>query len=229
MEVIEHMDRSWQMHSHGLDVGQAHVGGDGLDLGVGGTQSFPEGIQGIGALAVADEDHGAGVEIEYDRQVMMAFADADFVDGDASQMFELGLGKMPLEVAFLNVLDRIPADTEVSGNILDGHALRQFQGVALEGVRVAKTRVGKRELHLPRDLAVVALDARDVEEQANAFGTDRHQAKQPRLTAMGGDVGRVTNRTAQGRSILFDGEHHSAFEVVGANMAVAANTERLIE
>src|SRR5262249_20518118 len=160
---------------------------------------------------------------------MMAFADADFVDGDASQMFELGLGKMPLEVAFLNVLDRIPADTEVSGNILDGHALRQFQGVALEGVRVAKTRVGKRELHLPRDLAVVALDARDVEEQVNAFGTDRHQAKQPRLTAMGGDVGRVTNRTAQGRSILFDGEHHSAFEVVGADMAVAAHAGRLIE
>ena len=49
----------------------------------------------------------------------------------------LGLAKRREQVALLDVLDQVPADVQVLGHVADGHAPRQFQGVALEGVGVA--------------------------------------------------------------------------------------------
>jgi hypothetical protein len=78
-------------------------------------------------------------------------------------------------------------------------------------------------------MTVVALDAWDSEEQVNPLGTDRHQAKQSRLAAVGGDIRRVTNGTTKGCSILLDGEQDSALEVVGPGMVVATHAKRLIK
>jgi hypothetical protein len=136
---------------------------------------------------------------------------------------------MLLEVAFLNVLDRVPADAEVESNILDRHVPKQIQGIAFKGMRVAETWVGEGELPLSRDMTVVALDTWDSEEQVNPLGADWHQAKQSRLAAMGRDIGRVTNGTTEGCSILLDGEQDSALEVVGPGMLVAAHAKCLIK
>jgi hypothetical protein len=69
---------------------------------------------------------------------------------------------MPL----LDVLDDIPTDVEMIGHVLDGAEPRQVQHVAFEGVGVGPPRIGKRHVHLPRDFALKANDARD-------FGKDK--------------------------------------------------------
>src|SRR5262249_57948935 len=96
-------------------------------------QPLPEGLQRVAALAVADEDHGAAVEVHHHGEVAVPPGRGDLVDGDVPQVLELGLGESPRQVALLDVLDRVPADVEVAGHIEDGHAPRQLQGVALEG------------------------------------------------------------------------------------------------
>jgi hypothetical protein len=136
---------------------------------------------------------------------------------------------MPLKVAFLNVLDHVPADVKVEGNVFDRHVPEQVQGIAFPGVGVAETRVSESEFYLSSDMTVVALDTWDSEEQVNPLGTDWYQAKQSRLAAVGGDIRRVTNGTTKGCSILLDGEQDSALEVVGPGMVVAAHAKRLIK
>jgi hypothetical protein len=51
----------------------------------------------------------------------MALADGNFVDGDLFEVVQLGLAEAALEVAGLDVLDRVPTDPKVFGHSLDGH------------------------------------------------------------------------------------------------------------
>jgi hypothetical protein len=47
--------------------------------------------------------------------------DADLVDGDPLEVLAFRLGKAPVQVLLVDVLDDIPTDAEVLGHILDGH------------------------------------------------------------------------------------------------------------
>ena len=59
----------------------------------------------------------------------------------------------------MDVLDLVPADAQVASHVLDGHVLRQFQGVAFEGMRVANAWVGKGEFDLAGDMTMLAFEA----------------------------------------------------------------------
>ena len=93
----------------------------------------------------------------------MPLGHGDLVDGDGAEVLELGLGIAPRQVALLDVLDHVPADIEVMGDVLDGHAPRQLQDVALEGLGVAAARVGEGDLDLADPPAGATFDARDRE------------------------------------------------------------------
>jgi hypothetical protein len=213
----------------GQDVGLRHVEGDRFDLRSRRTQAAPEGIQGVGAFAVADEDDGAALEIEHHGEVAMSFADGDLVDGQQTQVLELGLRETLLQVPFLYVLDGVPADAEVLGHVLDGHVLGQAKSVAFEGMRVAATRIGEVDGDLANEMARVAFDAWDREEQMSRSVADRQAAKEPRLAAMTGEPVRTAGGAAETIAVLFDREHDFALEVIGAGITVAANAEAVIE
>jgi hypothetical protein len=74
----------------------------------------------------------------------------------------------------------------VLGDVLDGHAARQFQGVALEGAGIGPPRGGEGDLDLPDDTAVQAFDARDGQSTKVArlpMGKDRKRRRtRPRNT-----------------------------------------------
>ena len=78
-----------------------------------GRSRFQKGFKRVGPLAVADEDHGAAVQVQDDRQVAVPLGDGDLVNGDAPQVLEIGLGVAATKVALLDVLDHVPADTQV--------------------------------------------------------------------------------------------------------------------
>ena len=159
VEVVEDVEGFGQVPSDGEGVGGGHVGGDGFDLGVGLSQAFPEGDQGVGAFSLADEDDGAAEEIEDDGEVAVAVADGDLVDGEASEFLEFGFAEASVQVAFEEVFDGVPTDLQVLGDGSDGHVGEQAESVAFEGVGEAAEGFGDPEGGLADDAAIAATEA----------------------------------------------------------------------
>ena len=116
----------------------------------------------------------------------------------------LGLAIAPREVALLDVLDHVPADAEVLGDIADGHAATQFQGVALEGGGVAAPRVGEGDLDLSHHATGPAFDARDGQDDEGGAAADGQRFG----TAARPDRGtgpRASRRRSSGRSRALGG------------------------
>jgi hypothetical protein len=117
---------------------------------------FQKGFNASPPLAVANEDDRPALEVQDDRQVAVPLAHGDLVDGDLAE-----------------ILDNVPADSRVVGHIEDGHAPRQFQGVALESLGVGPPWVGEIDLHLANLPTGLTGDARDREDHDGGAAADR--------------------------------------------------------
>ena len=159
----------------------------------------------------------------------MAFGDGDLVDGEVTQVLELGLGEATCQVPLLDVLDHVPADAQVPGHVLDGHMAAQLQGVALEGAGVAAARVGEGDLDLADQATVLAFDARDGQDDDRGAGADGHGAETPLDVAARDDPGRAAGGAAAGLGLLVDREDRLAVLVVGASVLVAADAEGVVQ
>ena len=198
-------------------------------FGPAGPQPLPERLQGVGPLAVADEHHRAAVQVQHDRQVAVALADGDLVDGDVPQVLELGLGIAARQVALLDVLDQVPADAQVRGHVADGHPPGEVQHVPLEGLGVAPPRVGEGDLDLTHHPTGTALDARDGEHQGRRARADG-QGPEASLDVTARDqVAGTAGRAPAALGLLADGEDHLSFGVGGADVAIAPGPERVIQ
>src|SRR5262249_47706884 len=229
MEMIEHVHGLGKVLTHGPDVGLAHVGGHGLDLGSGSTQPLPEGTQGVGPFAVADMDRGSGGQVQNRREIGVAFADRDLVDGDFLEVLEFRPAKATLQVPLLNVLDDIPTDVEVTSRVLDGRGPRQLQGIAFEGMRVGSAWVGEGDLDLAGALAVGAKDACNLEEDKGRFHADGPRLQEALLVSLAVNGCRATRGAAVAFAGLLDGEARAAVEKLGPAVFVAADTEHVIQ
>src|SRR5262249_46982324 len=123
--------------------------------------------------------------IENHCEIGMAFADGDLVDGNFLEVLELGSAKASLQISLLNVFDDVPTDIEVTGRVLDGGGLGQFQGIAFEGMRVGSTWVGEGNLHLAGVLTVEANHASHLEEDEGRLEADGHGLQKALLVSLG--------------------------------------------
>ena len=133
VEVIEDDLLFGKVDRDRLPVGPRHVlhrHDHDLDLAL--SRSLPEGLERTGALAVTNEDHRPGLEVQLDPQVAVCLCDSDLIDGDLSKMLQFGLGETTTQLALLDVLDRAPADSQVAGHIADGPVTAQSQNKTLE-------------------------------------------------------------------------------------------------
>jgi hypothetical protein len=229
MEVVEDMHRPGQVVADGADVGLAHVGGHRRDLGAGRAQAPPERLQGVDALAVADEHDRPGDEVEHDGEVAVALADGDLVDGDLLELAELRLAEAALQRLGLDVLDRVPANAEVVGHVLGGHELRQFQDVALEGAGVALLGLGEGDLDLADRATGEAKDAGHLELDEGRLAADGQRAEGAFDAALVPDVGRAALGAAEPFAGLFDAEGHLALLERLADFVVAADAEGMVQ
>src|SRR5688572_9945918 len=229
MEVIENMDDVWQVVAYGSDVGLAHVGGHGPNPDPRPPQARPERLQGVDAFAVADEDNGARDEIEHHGQIVMAFAHSDLVDGDLPQLVELGLAEASQERAGLDVLDGVPAYLQVLGHVLDGHVLRQFQGIAFEGTRVMLAWIGKAQLHLPHLAAGETQDARHLQSHLYRLGANGHSAEGSFDASLGPNVAVAAVGAAQTLARPLDGKGHLTSLEGLSNIAISHEAEGVIQ
>nr|WP_052301931.1 hypothetical protein [Desulfobacca acetoxidans] len=63
-------------------------------------EDFPEPFQDFGTFALPDIDDGTTFQVKYDGQVAMAFANADFIDGDLLKFMEPGEAKRLIRFRF---------------------------------------------------------------------------------------------------------------------------------
>src|SRR5262249_15001599 len=214
MEMIEDMDRVGQVVADRANVGLGHVGGHGPDLGVGATQPPPEWLQGLGALAVADENDGAGEQVQDQSDIVVSLTDRDLVDGDFLEFVQLGFAEAALQVPLLDVLDNVPTDLQVPGRVLDGGAARQLQGIAFEVMGVSAACIREGNLDLPGMLAAKADDACHLEADEAGLAADRDGSPDAFLAPLGVHHRRAAGGAAELVARLLDGEEHLPFDVV---------------
>ena len=229
MEVIEHVDRLGEVVTHGPNVGLGHVGRDSPHLGPRTTQPLPKWLQGLGSLAVAHEHDGAGDEVQHHREIVMPLADRDLVDGDLLELGELRLAESPLEGLCLDLLDGVPTDLQMLGDILDGHVPRQLQGIALERPRVPLHGIGEPDFHLPGQTALSAINPRHIEANHDGLTADRHGPKLAFDVAMHPELIALASGTAKPFPRLLDAQDDSPAVELRVNVPVAADAKGVIE
>jgi hypothetical protein len=154
---------------------------------------------------------------------------ADLVDGYLLELAQTRLLKAVLQVAFLDVLDGIPADAEMMGHVLNRHEPTQLQGITLKSLDVTATRVGEGQRDLTGDTTRPALDPRDRQDDPGGLVSDRHGSERACLVAVVDDLPRATLRTTAGARALLDGEHNGPLGLFGLDVVVATKAEGVVQ
>src|SRR5262249_23103778 len=157
--------------------------------------------------------------------VAVSLGNGDLVDGDLTEVPQLGLGVAAAQVSLLDVLDDVPTDAQVSGHIEDGHAPRKFQRVTLEGLGISPPRVSEVELHLADQRTGLAGDTRDGEHDARRSAANGQRPEPSLHMPAGPNVARAAALTPECLGFLSDREDHFAAQILGADVLVAADGE----
>ena len=158
----------------------------------------------------------------------MSLAHGNLVDGDGPQVFEFGLGEPPRQIAFLNLLDQVPTDTQMRGHVADGHPFGQFQRVPLEGLSIAPSRVGKGDLDLTHQPALPTFHTSDGKDDQCRSTANGQGAEPPLDLAPTDDLAGTASRTAASLGLLVDSEDHLAILIVGTGVLIASDAKGMI-
>jgi hypothetical protein len=159
----------------------------------------------------------------------MALPDADLINGQIAEMFELGLGKVPSQKSAFDVFDLPPGDAQVIGYVLDRHALSQLQDVSLKGPRVTVLGHRKRDWYLRGSTTGAARDSWDSHPHHDGLPSDRHRLPLPLLLTAQLNLCRPTPGTT---IRLLSGNHredHLALLEVRCLVTVLTNPEGAIQ
>lgn len=137
MKMVENNRGFRQVLQEGCDIRRRHVNRRRLDLGPGSFEAFEKRSQGFPPLAFAHKNHRSRIQAKDQGQVAMPLAQADFVNGNLFEMFQLWRTIAPGQMAILNVFDQVPTDAQTIGDILDGGELGQLKHIPLEGLGVS--------------------------------------------------------------------------------------------
>ena len=92
----------------------------------------------------------------------MSLADRDFVNGNLLQVPEFRLPIATLQVSFLQILDDVPANTQVTGHITNRHRLQKRQGVAFETTCIASPLGSEGDFDLAHNATATARHSGDL-------------------------------------------------------------------
>jgi hypothetical protein len=229
MEMVEDDYGFGQVFCDGLDVGDGHIDSHGLDSCPGSSQSFEERVERFGVFAFSDEDHGAARQVENDRHKPVSFADGDLVNGDAAQTPELGFGECAEEISLLDVLDYVPADGQMAGDVLNGHTAGKLKDIPLELPDEASVRVGKTDLDLPHHPAGPALDALYRQFDYDLFESKAGRSESPVHACSPNHVAGRATRTCEVRWVLLDRESDLPPHVFRLAMMIPNDVQSVIQ
>lgn len=168
-------------------------------------------------------------KIEHDRQIAVALADVDLIDGDLAEVVQFGLAKFALEVVGLDFLDGVPADLQMVGDVLDSHESGEFQGISLKGSGVMLLGIGEPDLGLSHRVAAEATKAWHLENNIGRLPTDGEGSENAFDPSLNPDLRGCTLRAPQAFAKLIDDEEGLVLREMLAAKVVTINAETVIE
>lgn len=111
-----------------------------------GRQLFEKPIQGLGLAVPADIYNPAGLVVQNHRQVAVALADRDLVDGKDAKRVKIRLAIMGLKIKFVDILDGLPIQLKVPGDVGNGHQLAHLVDLHRQPFRHPQVRVKKLQV-----------------------------------------------------------------------------------
>jgi hypothetical protein len=144
-------------------------------------------------------------------------------------VFELGLGKAAPQVAFRDVFDRVPADTQVRGYVADRHSFGQIQRIPLERLGVTPSRVGERDFDLTHPATGLTFHTWDGKVDEPRSAADGQGSEASLDVAPRDDLAGTTGGTTAGFGLLANGEDHLAILILGADVLEAPDAEGMIQ
>jgi tripartite-type tricarboxylate transporter receptor subunit TctC len=148
MKVIKHDGRLRKILKKGADVCRHHIYGDSLYFCPGPSNLLSGGVKGVALLAVANENHHSCVHVQNNRHVLMPFENRNLIYGNPLDIFQAWHGNSHGQSPFLNLLDYVPGDFKMPGNILNRSMFRQIKGMLFKRMAIRKPWIGKSDLLL---------------------------------------------------------------------------------
>ena len=229
MKMIEDDGGIRKVLHHRAHVGGGHIDRDGFHRCPRMAKSFPERNECVSSLAVTDEYDGPAFEVEDHSNIGVALLHRDLIDGQIPEVLEGKPGKLLLEVPFLDILDDIPGDMEMAGHVEDGHVLREFEDIALEGTGIGETGIGKTEFHLADGIASPAGDALHIQAQKDCLRPYGNQPESSRRASSENKIPAPACRAMKPVSFMRDREDHLAFLICRLHICIADETESMIQ
>src|SRR5690606_3788044 len=106
----------------------------------------------------------------------------------------------------LDILNDIPGYLEMAGYVEDGHVVREFEGVPLEGPGIGEAGIGKAEIDLTNRLAASPRNPLYVEVQKAHLRSYGHHAEPSRRTSPEDEIFAPACRATKFVSLVFDGK-----------------------
>ena len=135
MELIEGQGGIGKVIANALDEGGRHIGadlGNGLRVSLMGTEVGDESGNGAGILAGSDEQDFALLEIDEQRNVVLAAAGSGLIDTDLSDRGMVGLAARRIHVMVDDTPNEGVVFTDQGRGTANGHGLDQLEDEGLE-------------------------------------------------------------------------------------------------
>ena len=179
MEAIEDIQCAGAVPGDQLEIGPPHVRAHELDLlRQHRSDHLKELCEALFRAVLADPEQTgtAGLDLVYQRQVVVAPAIGDFVDTNGPDLIEAAMGKPPLDDVLHGIVDLLPAGMKAAGRLLPRELsgpVRQVHHVGL-GQGVLADAPGDL---FDFDAALATLDAPHAVVERDRISPDRDEFK----------------------------------------------------
>ena len=229
MEPVKHDGRARQTFHDDADVASVHVRRNSRNPGFGLHETFPERNECFTASPFSDKDDCAALKVQYQRQILLTFLDADFVNGDILEFAQLGLRKTAKEIAFEDRFDGVPADAEQVRYVLNCHLFCQGESISLKYLGMLTPRFGDLCVDQTDSSAIVTPYPLHGDDEPNRFESDGNSLhpslRDPPSNDVSGTAARTTNEVVLGP----DGQDYVSCYKILPNVGVASQAERVID
>jgi len=229
MKMIKHNRRLGKMVKNGADVCRRHIHGDRFHSCPGTSEPLPEGIEGVASFAVANENHRPCVHVQNHRQITMPLTRRDFINSDPLDALQARPRKALGQIPLLDLFDRIPGDTQMSGHIQDSHMSRQLQSISFKGVAIGKPGIDKSELLLVDLPTTPTFKPLNFIIQKHPFRSDRNHPESPGKRAPEDNVPTPASRAPKLSAFALDREDDGAFLVTAVNIVTAYQPKTMVQ
>jgi hypothetical protein len=150
----------------GQNIGFPHIHNDGVQsLSLTIRHSRKEPFKRSCLAIFAHPDHSASLIVQNDRQIAVAFADRDLVDGQDAKSLIIGLTIVLFQKPAIDGFDRFPVQSQMFGHLLDSHEPAQFVNIPSQSV--GDPQIGIEQIQVldqdtltlgAEDLSILTLD-----------------------------------------------------------------------